>query len=165
MHIHVIHENAAWLEPLACALERWGTGRLWGVAGALFIGALALDQGVTTRAFDKAVIRKDVAAVAAAVGPGCRAFLFAPDSTTPFNLAWKYHNDAMWASARLGIPTVNGQAGRIPPAWVAFNNIDVTTPEQRQALMSALRNWSLEHGLDPGAVCMISGTMPMNWTD
>ena len=34
MHIHVIHENPAWLEPLAHVLKNLGSDRVWLVHGA-----------------------------------------------------------------------------------------------------------------------------------
>jgi hypothetical protein len=57
------------------------------------------------------------------------------------------HVDAMWASVRSGVPTVNGHSGVLPPDWGALRPARFRTPQERDA---ALRAWLAQRGR-PGA--------------
>jgi hypothetical protein len=125
---------------------------------AAFAGALALalvamaEQGETTPSFDKQQAREDVAAIAAAIPAGCKAFLFSP--VQGYGPYWKYQLDAMWASMQSGVPTLNGYSGNNPPYWpFADTNIHSEGDEYRVA--AAAKDWVARRQLNPSTLCWV----------
>ena len=110
-----------------------------GLVGGMVLGAFFLvEQGQTTPAFDKAANRRDVAAVVAAIGPECDAFLFSPvGAVGPY---WKYQLDAAWAATERGIPTINGYSGQIPPGW-NLNETRINSAFDEQRVQQAAAQW------------------------
>jgi hypothetical protein len=71
----------------------------------------------------------------------------------------------MWASLKLGIPTVNGYSGNYPPGWgtplelgLLFNAVE--TPRDEQQLGQFLKAWMELKSLPQGAVCWVRGRVP-----
>lgn len=119
--------------------------------------ACLAEQGATTETYDKIRAREEVAAVARSVDPRCAAFIYSvlqpgvPDWAESVPI--KYHLDAMWAQLELGIPTLNGYSGHVPPGWAFKRAIVSRTPEENARLSELLREWLAGRGLDPARVC------------
>lgn len=113
------------------------------------------EQARLQPAFDRDDTRARVAALTSQVAPQCRAFYAArrvrPDEDARF--VWQL--DAMEASQRLGVPTINGYSGNVPPGWEALDDNQLRTPADETRLRLALAGWAERSGLDPSAVCFI----------
>ncbi len=131
---------------------RWS--RLW---LGLVAGVCILEQGGTTPAYDKAVVREEVATLAAAIPKNCAAFYasFRGDRA-PFV---RRQLDAVWAASLVGRPTVNGYSGNRPPGWQVFSNV-VQTREQEAVLGHRLQRWIKRTGLAPETVCRVEMASP-----
>ncbi|MBL8951792.1 MAG: hypothetical protein JNK82_13500 [Myxococcaceae bacterium] len=103
------------------------------------IGALLVyEQGYNTPAFSKADNRRDIAAVVAAIEPGCEVMLMSP--VQGYGPYWKYQLDAMWASLVAGVPTVNGYSGQSPKNW-PLGDTDLRSPNDEQRVQQAASYW------------------------
>lgn len=141
------------LVPLAIALAAGlqAAGRRWGPWAVLALGGLmALEQGQTVAAFDKAQYRRYVADITSRIGQDCEAFLYAPVRSG--HPEWKEQIDGMWAGLVSGVPTLNGYSGSNPPGW-PFASINLTSEAQERQLTQALEGWRRRHGL--GRVCLV----------
>ncbi|WP_223635890.1 hypothetical protein [Corallococcus sp. EGB] len=136
---------------LALFLQRqWESGR---AALAVGLGALCLlEQGLSGPAYDRHESRADVEAVAARIAPGCAAFFYAPTSGEAPE--WKYHLDAIWASAERGVPTVNGYSGNSPRGWELQDNRRFDA-EAAARIDRELESWMRSRDLAPASVCRI----------
>lgn len=103
------------------------------------LGALLVfEQGYNTPAFSKEQNRRDIAAVAAAIEPGCEVMLMSP--VQGYGPYWKYQLDAMWASLVSGIPTVNGYSGQSPKDW-PLGDTNLRDPRDEQRVAQAGGFW------------------------
>ncbi len=113
---------------------------------------LLLEQGVTTRAFDWKVPQARVQQIQARIDPDCPVFLSLPvpgeypEGPVPGNVV--YQQDAMWASLRARVPTVNGRSGRRPPRW----RLTIARPDRYAA---DIRRWKDRWPQLEGRVCYI----------
>jgi len=139
----------AWAAGLALAVD---AARRRSTAAAAVLGALCLvEQGVSFAHFTPAVERARVDQVAAAVPPGCAAFVLTP-AAQGFP-AWRSQIDALWATDAAGVPTLNGYSGNSPPGW-RLEDCLVRGPADRARLDAAVAAWVQRWGL-PGPVCRI----------
>ncbi|MCI0570324.1 MAG: hypothetical protein L0Y66_06210 [Myxococcaceae bacterium] len=136
---------------VALALARFSSaGRTWTAA---VLGAVCLlEQGVRGAAFEVGPARADVARLAAHVAPDCRSFLYSP--TAGGFPSWKYQLDAAWASLELGVPTVNGYSGKVPPGW-PFEEVLSTDAARAAHVEAGMRRWTQGRGLAENEVCLI----------
>jgi hypothetical protein len=112
-----------------------------------------LEQGVTTRSIEVATVEARANEVAAQVDQSADAFLFVPQG--PVRGGWpRYHLDAMWASRRTGVATINGYSGNRPPGW-DFGELRIRRGESRDEVRRRLRSWAGTMGLDPGRIQVV----------
>ena len=99
----------------------------------------------------------------AAAGASCRAFLYTPSPAScsadePWivrhSRAVNAHLDAMWASNRTDIPTLNGYSGTLPPRY-PFWGLSYCGPEDDARIKAMIAGWCLSHGCRPSSVCWI----------
>ncbi len=112
---------------------------------------------------DKLATRMDVAAIAAVIQPGCRAFYFAPNAprvSYPFII---YQLDAMWASVESGIPTVNGFTALVPQGYTNLHDPRMPDDENRRRINQALESLIAEHHLPEAQICVVTGDYPARW--
>ena len=103
------------------------------------LGALLVfEQGYNTPAFSKEANRRDIAAVAAAIEPGCEVMLMSP--VQGYGPYWKYQLDAMWGSLVSGIPTMNGYSGQSPKDW-PLGDTNLRDPRDEQRVAQAGGFW------------------------
>ena len=138
----------------AMAASRWTRDRVArGLAIALVLVVVALEQGQRLPSYDKHDARARTTRVAREVGPACTAFLstIIGGKEDP----WRYHVDAMWASMERGVPTINGYSGNEPPGWT-FYDIRIHTGDGTLApTMAAVHDWATRWRLDPATICFL----------
>jgi hypothetical protein len=144
---------------------------LWGVAVALCLDAVLagrrrwlgpalvaivlVEQGVTTRSYDKSAERAAVSSLASRVGGDASAFFYSPhDAPRRWPTA---HLDAMWAGLAIGKPTVNGYSGSTPPDWRELEDCTVNGPPDESRLREALEEWRRGPGRSAGRVEWLDG--------
>ena len=120
------------------------------LALATLVAICVLEQGITTPAFDKLVVRDQLAKVAAQIPSDCDAFLLSPEGNSlP---TWKYHLDSMWLQLITGVPTLNGYSGNEPAGW-GFSEPRFLGPHDEARIAEALRSWSAQHSWNPRKLC------------
>jgi hypothetical protein len=141
-----------------------------------------LEQGHRLPHYDGAWVSEQVDSLAAnireevAEQKGCEAFFYVPrfipySLDNPYGSArrmvfnqsmekyapWKHHLDAMWASLRLDIKSVNGYSGNFPPHWSdSMFQIAILSPSDTSRLKLDLKNWEDARQVPPSSVCWIS---------
>lgn len=134
--------------------SRWTRDRVTrGLAIALVLVVVALEQGQRLPTYDKVAARERAARVAREVGPECSAFLstIIGGAEDP----WRYHVDAMWASMERGVPTINGYSGNEPPGW-RFYDVRIHPGDGTLApMIVAVRAWAARWRLDPATICFL----------
>jgi hypothetical protein len=121
---------------------------------ALVIALVVVEQINTTRT--STVNRPAQKAFLAAVSPapsGCGSF-YVIDSTNPALPFFESQLDAMLASQKLGLPTVNGYTAYNPIGW---NLADIGAPDYPESV----RQWASKHRLPP-TVCQLD-LATMRW--
>jgi hypothetical protein len=158
-----------WVPPLAAARAISRVGLLLPIAAAVIVGC-AVD-GLRGRArtvgivllvlcgseqlSDLEVQRRDVQRyweedVRRRIDPHAEAFVVT--RSTDRGGAMRVHLDAMFASSRAGVPTVNGASGNEPPAWYELQWARVRNEEAADAFRRALDRWLATGGVDPRRV-------------
>jgi hypothetical protein len=140
---------------LALAFERLARGkRAWSVVPlGLFV---LLEQGQSVSSYDKAAARRNAQQIADMLPAGCRAFYYCHPASD-VALVYQAHVDAMWAQMLTGVPTVNGYASNLPPAFGTLNDNRVRAPEDRRRIQDALREWMALHDQSADRVCVVEG--------
>ena len=127
----------------------------------LLVGGVALlmaaEQWQSLPAYDKALARARVSAVAQAIPPDCPAFLYVPREGQ--GDPWLYQTDAMWASMETGVPTVNGYSGNVPPGWTFYRNMEGSGSSD-SAVTQALRAWASRWSIEPSRLCRVPPSTP-----
>jgi hypothetical protein len=109
-----------------------------------------LEQGVTTRSVEVATVQARANELASQVDRSAEAFLVVPRG--PARRGWpRDHLDAMWASRRSGVPTVNGYSGNRPPGW-DFGELGIRRGDSLDGVRRRLDAWAGATGLDPDRV-------------
>jgi hypothetical protein len=124
-----------------------------GVAVALILVAVFLEQGQRLPSYGKLSARARTTRVANAVGPHCSAFLstIIGGKEDP----WRYQVDAMWASMQLGTPTINGYSGNEPPGW-KFYDIRIHPGDGTLIpTMAEVEEWAARWRLNSNTICML----------
>jgi hypothetical protein len=131
--------------------------------GALVVALLCLlEQGVTTRSYDKGEARATVAAIARRVDRRDAAFFYSPHEAPPPGYPhYNYQVDAMWAGLESGVPTVNGYSGHNPPDWAPLAIANVVRERDFDRLEAALRLWAGARDLPLDRVGWVGG--PPDW--
>ena len=124
-------------------------GRTWLLVALAAV--CVLEQVHRDLSFDRSFVDWRVARIAEIVPPGCRAFFLA---TTGGAGDPDVHDDAMWASLAVGVPTVNGRSGAVPPGWM-LTDAHVAGEDERSDLRRRLAEWAAARGLAPGDVCSV----------
>jgi len=141
------------LIPGAVALASFLQQRRRLVVALLVVGLCALEQARQIWGFSKSRHRQDVAEVVRHVTPGHQAFFYAPLPSQGTHLvSWKPQIDAMWAQLDVGIPTLNGYSGKVPPEWLPLFDVN---REVRENLDEGLASWLQRNHLPEDAVCII----------
>lgn len=129
-----------------------GRRRRW--LGALIAALCVAEQGARVPdTYDKAQVRAEVARVAEAIPPGCRAFFYAPVGQPRFDE--KTQLDAMWAGLQAGVPTANGYSSHSPNGWELFEHA-LAPGEAPAGLEARLRRWEARAGLPAGTICLVA---------
>lgn len=123
---------------VAAALT-WLAGQQKLKVAVLPLGALLVfEQGYNTPGFSKELNRHDIAAVQAAIEPGCEVFLMSP--VQGYGPYWKYQLDAMWAAMMAGVPTLNGYSGQNPKDW-ALGEVNLRGAFDEPRVAQAAQQW------------------------
>ncbi|MGD0542701.1 MAG: hypothetical protein ABSB33_14395 [Tepidisphaeraceae bacterium] len=126
-------------------------GKLWRIG--LGAGLLCLSEQINVSPhYDKFEVRDRVNAIVARIPPHAGRFFY---SVTYESGRPEAQIDAMWASMRSGIPTINGYTSSIPPDYELWDIVAIT-PAQRRALRVQLERWINRWGLDERDVAWIS---------
>ena len=134
---------------LGWMVSRRGPGARAALVVALAAGA-CLEQGVTTRSIAVSLVEARTGDLAARVDRSADAFLVVPRGASKRGQNW--HNlDAMWASRRTGVPTVNGYSGTRPPGW-GFEGFRLSPEEGLDETRQRLDAWAGATGLDPDRI-------------
>jgi hypothetical protein len=123
--------------------------------------ALALslvEQARSQLSYSKDDFRRRTDEVVQLIRPHCQAFYY---SVLAGRQVFIYDQlDAMWASMKLGVPTVNGYSSNYPPQWgspltpgLLFNA--VSTPEEEKQLGHFLDAWLAAKNVQRDDVCWI----------
>jgi len=133
------------------------------VLAVLLITGIVAEQRMDTPAYEIAPLAAREEALAARIGSACVAFVYTP-SPAPCRTddAWSTkhlravtaHLDAMATSNRLGIPTLNGYTGSLPPRY-PFWGLDYCGPGDDVTIPRLIRTWCADHGCNPRSVCWI----------
>jgi hypothetical protein len=122
------------------------------LAGSLGLFCLA-EQAMTLPSFDKAANRAAIEQIASRVDPReCDAFLYVAIGSA--FLPWKYSIDAMWASLRSGVPTINGYTGFHPDGWNLGNSV-LSSPGDEARIEAELARWVERSRLVPERICQV----------
>ncbi len=146
------------LIPVAIGGAAWVDSSHRGMAKKYFVPLLlfvVLEQARVLESFTKeATLRNEDKLVVALLGKEkkCDAFYFS--QVMGRFPAWRYHLDAMWASIRTGIPTINGHSGNVPPHW-KLTEARIGSKAQDRLLAHALLDWSTHHELSPKQLCWV----------
>jgi hypothetical protein len=136
--------------PAGIAVAWLISHRARGTRGRL-VAALAvlacLEQGVTSRSVEVALVEARANEIAAQVDRAAEAFLVVPRGPVQRGFSW-HHLDAMWASRRTGVPTVNGYSGNRPPGW-DFGDLRLKRADSLDEVRRRLGAWAGPSGLDP----------------
>ena len=139
-----------WAAAMDGLWTRLGTSsrraRLVGCAAIVALSVGVLVEQVTTqvpKGFDHAVRQASLDAVAAPP-TRCRSFVVI-DPEGRFT-AERAQLQSMVLAVHLGLPTLNGDSGNVPPGWNLWTPSDPRYPE-------AVQRWAVDHGLDPDTVC------------
>ena len=139
--------------PAGIAVGWMVSRRGQGPRAALVIALAALaclEQGMTTRAIDVALVEARTGELAAQVDGSAEAFLVVPRGKSKRGRSW-HHLDAMWAARRSGVPTVNGYSGTLPPAW-EFGELQLSQEDGVDEARRLLAAWAATTGLDPSRI-------------
>jgi hypothetical protein len=154
--IGVVSDLVAAVALVLVATVAWTSwGRLrhslpWRVAALVLLCVLVAEQAHDSSA--TALRRNAQLSALAAVPPappGCTSF-FVTDSRPTAAPDYAQQTSAMLISQRLGLPTLNGYSGEVPPHW------GLTDPTVPTYLMS-VRQWETANGLTSG-VCSLDLT-------
>jgi hypothetical protein len=119
--------------------------------GIVLLCLMALEQVHDT---DGTMLQRNVqtAALASVPAPpqGCTSF-FVIDSSPNSLKFYEYQIEAMLISQRIGLPTINGYSGDLPPGWRLLY-------PAAPSYMVTLRQWVRAHGLDTGVCQLDLGT-------
>ena len=131
------------------------------VASAVVLFAM-IEQGQTSPSYDKLRSRSHVEAIVSAVKAreGCEAFFFSP--VLGPDKEYGYQTDALLAQARLGLPTVNGYSGHLPPNWVLVDP-NIRSPDEEARISWMLGQWAGAWNLDPRRICWVK--VPLSDSD
>ena len=134
--------------------------RRW-VASAVVLFAM-IEQGQTSPSYDKLRSRAHVEAIVSAVKAreGCEAFFFSP--LLGPDKEYGYQTDALLAQARLGMPTVNGYSGHLPPGWFLVDP-NIRSPDEEARIGWMLGQWAGGWHLDPRRICWVK--VPLSDSD
>jgi len=139
--------------PAGIAVAWMISQRARGTRGRL-VAALAvlacLEQGVTSRSVEVALVEARTNEIAAQVDRTAEAFLVVPRGLVQRGYSWP-HLDAMWASLRTDVPTVNGYTGNRPPGW-DFGDLRLKRADSLDEVRRRLDAWAGATGLDPDRV-------------
>jgi len=135
---------------LAIIVEYLTVRRRWIIA-AVFIVVVAAEQPHRRPSFDKAAATNRVEQIASRIPADSESFLLVVHGQS-----WDVylHDDAAWAALCVGVPTVNGRYGHLPPGY-PFRTPRIGGPEDRVEIRNNLERWVVEGGGDPEAAAMI----------
>jgi hypothetical protein len=126
-----------------------GSGRRGWLVAALAVLA-CLEQGVTSRSVEVALVEARADEIAARVDRTADAFLVVPRGPAHRGRSW-HQLDAMWAARRTGVPTLNGYSGNSPPGW-DFGDLRLDREDGFDKVRRHLDSWAGTMGLDPGRI-------------
>ena len=137
---------------VAWMVSHRGGGRRGRLVAALAVLA-CLEQGVTSRSVEVAIVEARADEIAARVDRTADAFLVVPRGPARRGRSW-HQLDAMWAARRTGVPTLNGYSGNSPPGW-DFGDLRLDRDDGLDDGPAAPRLMGRHHGPrprpDPGA--------------
>jgi hypothetical protein len=115
--------------------------------------AAVLEQGQAGPAFDKQENRDAIANIARHIDrERCESFVFSPVRAN--GPPTKYQIDAMWAQMEVGLPTLNGYSGNVPPGWPLADTM-LFTEEPEPTVDGAIADWVKLKQLDASRVCWL----------
>lgn len=114
------------------------------------VAACLIEQATDTRSFLKEPYEFAVQQIADHVDPDAQAFYYVGAGLVP---SWFNHIDAIQASQRVGVPTINMYAARMPKDYVQLNGLVVAkNPAMLRDVDRELENWIKTTGLDADRV-------------
>jgi hypothetical protein len=134
---------------IAWMVSHRGGGRRGRLVAALAVLA-CLEQGVTSRSVEVALVEARANELAARVDRSAEALLVVPRGPMRRGRSW-HHLDAMWAARRTGVPTVNGYTGNRPPGW-DFGDLRLGQTDNLDEVRRRLDSWAGTMGLDPDRI-------------
>jgi len=134
---------------IAWMVSHRGVGRRGWLVAALAVLA-CLEQGVTSRSVEVALVEARADEIAARVDRTADAFLVVPRGPARRGRSW-HQLDAMWAARRTGVPTLNGYSGNSPPGW-DFGDLRLDREDGLDKVRRRLDSWAGTMGLDPGRI-------------
>jgi hypothetical protein len=135
--------------------RRWRTrsrSRLMRIGGAVLLCLLVAEQAHDTSSTSmKRNVQEATLGQVPAPPPGCTSFFVADSrpNQTPF---YVFQTTAMLISERVGLPTLNGYSGNMPPGW-ALSDPDAV------GYAALVQSWAASHGLSGGLCRLDLGTM------
>jgi hypothetical protein len=115
-----------------------------------------VEQFSVLPSYNKEQARQTVAEIAAKIPSGAPSFFYSraakpddPEQASAFSQL-----DAMWASIRANVPTVNGYSGNVPSGYELWENI-FDTEKGRDELRDGLGHWKSANGLGDADVTWI----------
>jgi hypothetical protein len=133
------------------------------IALALLV-LVCLEQAGTSPSYSKQRIRSDVISLASQIPAGTTAFYYNPcllpgDKAREWDdLYYKHQLDAMHASLKVGIPTVNGYSGNSPAGWGKLDKNVIRSRSDEERLGSALDTWLGAHGMPRDSIARVGNT-------
>lgn len=130
---------------------------------------LCLEQGQTTLAFEKNVIRRRVASIASMIPQGSQAFYYAPQVTSfvkPRPL-WENQLDTMWAQMIAGVPTINGYSANLPAGWAPLNDLVQRSQWDAARIREAVDRWIKQNNVPLEGISVVgnSDSLPYFFLD
>ncbi len=109
-----------------------------------------LEQGQTTSAYDKYVVRAQVDNIVRLIPQSGEAFFYADLNFDHRNNVDLHQLDAMWAALVVGVPTMNGYHGWFPRDWHFnfFYKEKIAQPADMKCIPEMVRVWVQQHGFD-----------------
>ena len=123
----------------------------------ILVALIAMEQVQTSPAYNKEHVRAEVSQIAKHIPGGCKSFYFAislpvDKKARPW---FEYQLDGMWAGLNVGIPTVNGFSGNLPPDWWPLWDPIVKSSSDLTKLHLGIFRWADTNRLPVEDICMV----------
>jgi hypothetical protein len=119
----------------------------------LAIGAVCLlEQGTSVPSYPREPYEWIVEEIVDEIDPNAEAFFYVGAGGSPH---WYSQIDALLASQRTGVPTINMYSGQYPSVFLKLLQNVARSPQEMQRIRARLDRWIAENDLDPERVQLI----------